>query len=183
MQSFFDTHHLNLRPVEPEDIDTLYQWENNTTLWEVGQSSIPFSRYVLKQYVETINDDIFAAQQLRLIIEEKSSKEVLGAVDLYDFDPLHRRAGIGILIFSNKYQRRGYATEALEAIEKYAFHFLGLHQIYATVTDDNSASIKLFERLDFEHTSTKKDWIRRGGKWMDQLLFQKITPFQQRKFE
>ncbi|QZE14441.1 GNAT family N-acetyltransferase [Halosquirtibacter laminarini] len=175
MQSFFNSKNTNLRPVEPSDIDHLYLWENDTNLWEVGQTTIPFSRFTLEQYVNTIQDDIFVAQQLRLIIEDSHTMEIVGAVDLYDFDPRHSRVGVGILIYAAKDRNKGYALEALVAVEKYVFHFLGLHQLYATVAEDNTPSINLFTKLDYNHTSTKKDWTRKGDQWFDQLLFQKIN--------
>lgn len=99
MDSIFNTPNLLLRPIEPNDIDHIYTWENNTNLWQVGQSSLPFSRHILEQYINTVNDDIFEAKQLRLIIETKEEKQIIGAVDLFDFDPLHQRAGVGILIY------------------------------------------------------------------------------------
>ena len=176
MDSIFNTPNLLLRPIEPNDIDHIYTWENNTTLWQVGQSSLPFSRHILEQYINTVNDDIFEAKQLRLIIETKEEKQIIGAVDLFDFDPLHQRAGVGILIYPEEKKHKGYATEALKAIEEYAFFFLGIHQLYATVTEDNVASIHLFQKAGYQLTSTKKEWIKRGNQWLDQHIFQLITP-------
>ena len=36
---------MKLRAIEPEDLDLLYQIENNTELWQVGATNVPYSRY------------------------------------------------------------------------------------------------------------------------------------------
>ena len=37
---------IRLRALEPEDLDLLYAWENDTSLWEFGSTLVPYSRYV-----------------------------------------------------------------------------------------------------------------------------------------
>ena len=59
---------IRLRAVEPEDLDRLYSWENNTRLWDVGNTRNPYSRYILKQYIINSDKDIYENKQLRLMI-------------------------------------------------------------------------------------------------------------------
>ena len=88
----------NLRALEPEDLEFLYTIENNESFWEISHTQTPFSKYLLKQYLENTHLDIFEAKQVRLLIEEKTTKTQIGLIDLFDFNPQHKRAGIGILI-------------------------------------------------------------------------------------
>ena len=97
---------INLRALEPEDLEFLYDIENNESHWEISHTKSPLSKYVLKQYIENSHLDIFEAKQLRLLIEEKSTKQQLGLIDLFDFNPQHKRAGIGILIHPD-FQSKG----------------------------------------------------------------------------
>lgn len=149
---------LRLRAPEPEDLEMLYRWENDTSLWELGSTLSPFSRYVLKQYISESKNDIYEHKQLRLIIELKETRAAVGTIDLYDFDPHHRRAGIGILIDA-AHQRKGYAKNALKLIFDYAFSFLNLHQLYATIPVTNTPSLCLFEQCGFETMGILKDWL------------------------
>ena len=96
----------NLRALEPEDLEFLYTIENNESFWEISHTQTPFSKYLLKQYLENAHLDIFEAKQLRLLIEEKSTKRQIGLIDLFDFNPQHKRAGIGILIHPD-FQKNG----------------------------------------------------------------------------
>jgi len=162
-----------LRALEPEDLDFLYAIENNERFWEISHTQTPFSKYVLKQYLENAHLDIFEAKQLRLVIEEKSTKKPIGMIDLFDFNPQHKRAGVGILIHPD-FQKKGFASEALSLLIEYTFSHLDLHQLYANITADNSKSISLFTKYKFKKVGVKKDWILSEGKFKDEVLFQLI---------
>jgi len=166
--------HINLRALEPEDLSFLFSIENNETFWEISHTQTPFSRFILKQYLKNAHLDIYEAKQLRLIIEENTSKQPIGMVDLFDFNPQHQRAGVGILIHPKK-QENGFATEALNLVIKYSFTFLNLHQLYANITVDNTKSLNLFTKHDFCEIGTKKDWIFSNGTYKDEILLQLIN--------
>ena len=164
---------INLRALEPEDLDFLYQIENNESFWEISHTKTPFSKYILKQYIENAHLDIFEAKQLRLIIEVKSTKKQIGMIDLFDFNPMHKRAGIGILIHPD-FQQNGFATESLSLLINYSFSHLNLHQLFANITLDNLKSVSLFNKHNFKEVGIKKDWILSEGKFIDEVLFQLI---------
>jgi diamine N-acetyltransferase len=164
---------INLRALEPEDLEFLFTIENNESFWEISHTQTPFSNYILRQYLENAHLDIFEAKQLRLLIEEKSTRKRIGMIDLFDFNPQHKRAGIGILIHPH-FQQNGFASEALSVFINYAFTHLGLHQLYANITTDNSKSISLFTKHKFTNVGIKKDWILSDGKFKDETLFQLI---------
>ena len=164
---------IKLRALEPEDLEFLYQIENNESFWEISHTQTPFSKYILKQYLENAHLDIFEAKQLRLIIEENTSNKAIGTIDLFDFNPQHKRAGIGILIHPD-FQKKGFAKEALSLLISYAFTHLDLHQLYANITEDNLKSISLFTKHHFKKVGVKKDWILSEGKFKDEVLFQLI---------
>ena len=164
---------IKLRALEPEDLEFLYQIENNESFWEVSHTQKPFSKFILRQYLENAHLDIYESKQLRLLIEEESTKKQIGMIDLFDFNPQHKRAGIGILIHPD-FQKKGYATEALALLIKYAFSHLQVHQLYANITSDNSKSLSLFKKHNFKKIGIKKDWILSEGKFKDEVLFQLI---------
>jgi len=168
-----NTKNSTLRALEPEDLEFLYAIENNESIWEVSHTQTPFSKYVLKQYLENAHLDIFEAKQVRLIIEEKSTKKQVGMIDLFDFNPQHKRAGVGILIHPD-FQKNGFASEALSLLISYAFSRLNLHQLYANIAADNSKSISLFTKHNFKKVGVKKEWIFSEGKFKDEVLFQLI---------
>lgn len=162
-----------LRALEQEDLDFLFSTENDMKLWEVSHTQTPFSKYILKRYLENSHLDIYEAKQLRLIIVEKESKTSIGMIDLFDFNPQHNRAGVGIMLI-NSYKNKGYASEALELFITYAFSKLQLHQLYASMTLDNLSSIQLFENHRFKKCGIKKDWIAVKNGFKDEVFYQLI---------
>jgi diamine N-acetyltransferase len=172
-----ESTHLQLRAPEPADLDFIYAWENNTDTWLVSNTLTPFSRFVLARYIETAHLDIWEAKQLRLIIILKSQHgegKPIGAIDLFDFDPFHMRAGIGILIADKEDRRKGYASEAIEILKEYAFETLGLHQLYCNITASNEISLTLFKKSGFIIAGLKKEWVRIPGGWEDEYFLQLI---------
>ena len=166
--------YINLRALEPEDLEFLFQIENNELFWEVSHTQAPFSKFLLKQYLENAHLDIYEAKQLRLVIEEKSANKPIGMIDLFNFNPQHRRAGIGILVHPD-FQRNGFASEALELLINYSFTHLQLHQLYANITNDNTKSLHLFQKHNFKKIGVKKDWTYNEGTYKDEILFQLIN--------
>ena len=161
---------INLRALEPSDLDVLYNWENDTSIWKVSQTIAPFSKNILAKYLENAYQDIFTAKQLRLMIEKDNTP--IGTIDLFDFDPVNLRCGIGIWIVDEENRRKGYAKEALTLIIKYAFSNLHLNQIYCNISSRNQASINLFGSLDFQLVGVKSKWNKTPEGWEDELLFQ-----------
>lgn len=164
---------IKLRPLEPSDLDLLYQWENNMEIWEISNTKTPFSKHILAQYLLEAAKDIYETKQLRLIIQNEKL-EAVGAVDLFDFDPYHLRAGVGILIHRKSDRNKGYATDALIALSNYALQTIGLIQLYANITEDNKNSIQLFEKSGFQKSGIKKHWIKTINGWKNELFFQKF---------
>jgi diamine N-acetyltransferase len=163
---------IQLRALEPTDLDYLYALENDIHLWEVSHTITPFSKYVLTEYLENSHRDIFDVKQLRLMIVHSESKKPLGCIDLFDFNPQHHRVGMGLVIFEASQRGKGYAAQSLQVVCAYAQEQLQVHQVYANISEDNKASIALFEKASFKKAGIKKDWNYSQGSYKDELLYQ-----------
>ncbi len=167
---------IKLRAPEPSDAQLIYNWENDPQVWRAGDTLIPYSMYQIEEFILNASD-LYSNKQLRLMIDFAKAKPIrtVGAVDLYDFDPRHNRAGVGIMINSAD-RGNGIAGEALDVFEDYVFTIINLHQLYCFVNEDNEASISLFRKRGYEQTGIRKHWVNQGDKWLNQLQFQKINP-------
>jgi diamine N-acetyltransferase len=165
-----------LRALEPEDIDLLYQWENDWESWHLSNTLTPFSRFALEQYIMAADQDIFTAKQLRLMIDKtgENEKVCIGTIDLFDFDPVNKRAGIGVLI-SKKERNKGFASEALKLLVNYCFSTLELHQLFCNIETTNTASLTLFQKQGFKTAGEKKDWLRKNNQWNNEYFLQLIN--------
>ncbi len=168
---------IRLRALEPHDVETLYEWENDTTIWKVSNTLAPFSKFQLEEYVLNAQNDIYSSRQLRLMVDlclPDGDGIPVGTVDLFDFDPLHLRAGVGIMI-REEYREMGYAREALEITISYVFSTMRLHQLFCNISPENLPSLQLFEKLGFARCGIKQDWIREGDQWKEEWMYQLIN--------
>ena len=166
---------IYLRALEPNDLEFVYAMENDQSIWEVSNTQTPYSRFLVKQYLENAHQDIYEAKQLRLAICQDEDFPALGLIDLFDFDPLNRRAGIGIVIQSINDRNKNIGSEAIHLMIQYAFHNLNLHQLYANIATDNLASLALFTKFGFQEIGVKKDWTLVNGTFKDEALFQLLN--------
>lgn len=173
-------YEIVLRAPEPSDINVLYRWENDFEIWHVSNTYTPFSKYILEKYIENAHLDIYQVKQLRLMIDVQVNGTLqqgpVGTIDLFDFDPYHNRAGVGILIGDKSDRKRGYATTALRKFIDYCFNTLQLHQLYCNITKGNEDSLELFKKCGFRISGSKVDWIKKPGEYVDEFLLQLINP-------
>ena len=165
---------IKLRAPEPEDLELLYDWENNNEYWVISNTVSPFSKFTLKRYIENSHRNIYESGQLRLMIDHVKDKMTIGTIDLFEFDPFHKRAGIGILIADMGHRRKGFATMAATCLINYCFKTLLLHQIYCNILDNNCESMDLFIKLGFKEIGVKKDWVKTNDGYLDEHMFQLI---------
>lgn len=161
---------IQLRAIEPSDLELLYLWENDPEIWRVSQTIAPMSRERLARFISEHSYDLYATRQMRLMIDVDNV--AVGCVDLFGFEPLHRRFAVGILVYADEHRRRGYARRVVEMVKEYARNTLDLKQIWVNIDEDNPASIALFESCGFRLSARRKEWINRGGKYIDELEYQ-----------
>lgn len=160
-----------LRAVEPEDVERMYGWENNPAVWHVSGTLAPFSRHALEQFVREQRFDPLQSGQQRLMIETLAG-EAVGTLDLFEIDPLNRRAGVGILIHNSDNRRQGYAREALQLSIAYARNTLALEQLWCNIESENRASRALFSGAGFQLVGCKRHWNWSPEGWQDEELWQ-----------
>ena len=163
-----------LRALEPEDLEFVYAIENDETMWEVSNTQTPYSKFLIRQYLENVHQDIYEAKQLRLAICKNQTSEAIGLIDLFDFDAKNKRAGVGIIIQNEANRNLGFGKEALSLVIAYSFKQLQLHQLYANIATTNEASIALFTTFGFECVGIKKEWNFQNGNYSDEALYQLI---------
>ena len=169
---FTQNENIIIRAAEPYDADLIYNWENDQEIWRVSETYIPYSLYQIEQFL--MNNDLFSMRQIRIMIEKNNNNTCIGCIDIYDFDPIHMRAGIGILI-QKDYRKLGFARQALELIIHYCFNTLMLKQIYCLIDVLNNDSIKLFTNIGFEQCGLRKEWIKTPNGFIDEIEFQLIN--------
>lgn len=161
---------VHLRALVMGDLTFLDQIENNPDNWSISDTTEAFSKELLIEYINHANKPISEVGQQRFVIALTDETPV-GFIDLFDFNYLHKRAGVGIVI-EKEYRVKGYATQAIKLMCDYALKELKLNQLYATILEDNKKSIALFEQIGFKRSGVKSAWHFSNGSFKDEYLYQ-----------
>ncbi len=168
--NYLENEIIRLRALEPEDLEFLYAWENDSQIWLTTNNKTPVSRFQLKEYIAQNSFNIYELGYLKMMIELKENNQPIGTLDLFDFDSFNNRVQMGIFI-DNKFQNKGYAKHSISLIENYIFDFLKLNQVYALVAENNLISQKLFQK--YEKQGVLKEWLKIQNGYEDVFIYQK----------
>jgi [ribosomal protein S5]-alanine N-acetyltransferase len=92
-------------------------------------------------------------------IKLKESGELIGEIDLYDFDGVTGNCEVSYSL-GYKWWNKGYGTEALRAIVEFGFTQMDLHKISAAHNTDNPASGRIMSKAGMVQEGTIRDMIR-----------------------
>ena len=161
-----------LRALEPSDIKILMQLENDESYWKYSNTTEPFSKKLLTSFIAEQKRDIFEVKQKRYVISNQKIP-TLGFIDLFNFEPLHRRAGVGILIIE-KFRGKGYGKKALDLLISHSKKNLNINCLFANIAFENKVSISLFKSSGFIKVGLKKSWNFYHNSFHDEYLYQKL---------
>ncbi len=94
-----------------------------------------------------------------------------GCVDLYNYDPVNRRAAVGIMV-ATEHRRQGHALAMLEELAKFAIQNTSLHCLYADIAATNTASTALFRKAGYTECGRFHDWLVVDGQYIDSIRMQ-----------
>ena len=163
---------ITLRCAEPEDASQIFIWENDRDIWRVSGTHVPYTLFQIEQFLLN-NNDLFSAKQLRLMIDLTESGQSIGCIDIFDYDSINQRAGLGILI-DKAFRQQGYAKAALALCVEYLFHDVMLHQVYCSIDETNLESQQMFADQGFVLCGRRKDWLRTTEGYLDVFEYQKV---------
>ena len=169
----FRKEELIVRAVKALDFDFLFKLENDEAYWYLSDSNRAFAAKEVRAFISRAQQPILLTKQFRYIIEIENRGQI-GCIDLFDFDPINKFVGVGIIIYDETYRRKGYAKGALFLIESYVREVLDCNFIFAYVLEDNKASVSLFKAMNYLVVTDQTDHsFEKDKNRINQILFQK----------
>ena len=162
---------VRLRAIEPTDIEMMYSLENDSELWAMGCTTVPYSRHALQQFIEQSAGDIYADRQVRLVIE--ADGEPVGCADLYDVDARNLRGEIAVAVLP-QHRGHGIGQVAVRQLVDYASRHLGLHTLTCITAASNHALLSAARHAGFTECGTLRDWLRIDNSPHDAVILQFI---------
>ncbi len=161
---------IYLREVRLLDVnENYYRWMNDQEITQYLESHYyPNSMESLQEYVKT---RLGNPNEIFLAIVAKDNDKHIGNIKLGPINWIHRIGDIGIIIGERDFWGKGYATEAIKLMVKYAFGTLNLHKITSGCYLLNEGAIKAFQNAGFDKEGVRKKHGYYKGKYIDSVLF------------
>ncbi len=140
---------VELRVVQSYDLELVMSWENNPEFWPYSATSGPFTHQEVSQFIAECQD-LDLHKQCRFLITDDAYDGPLGALDIFEFDPVQKSAGIGILIAEAKNRRKGIAKSAILGLGQREDIKRKIRLLWCIIHSDNERSLRLFESCDFQ---------------------------------
>jgi RimJ/RimL family protein N-acetyltransferase len=95
---------------------------------------------------------------------------LIGFVALHSIEWNNRAGLLSIGIGEAEYRGKGYGSDALQLILRYAFDELNLERVGLDVIANNAAAIRAYERAGFRREGAMRHAVMRDGEWHDRLI-------------
>ena len=167
----FHTDRLLIRPLRLDDAKAMFEYRSDPVAnqyqgW-IPKTLLDVDDFILNRVSSTVD---LIGTWFQFVIIRKENNELIGDIGLHFFDSDKYQVEIGCTL--NKTQhKKGYATEALTAINNYVFNELKKRRIIASIDPRNIDSIRLFERLGFRKEAHFKESLLINGEWVDDLIY------------
>jgi len=104
------------------------------------------------------------------IIQTRSGDQPIGLIELEGVDWTSGDAWLGIGLGERLVWSKGYGSDALDIMLRYAFEQLGLRRVSLTVFEYNPRAIHTYEKGGFQHEGRLRQWLNRDGRRWDMLV-------------
>lgn len=158
-----------LRAIEPEDLDRVYKWHNDFTLYQSLGGTYRFvSHKTVENWIQ--QKTTFSNNEINLAICIRQTNEHIGNIYLKDIDLQNRHGFLHILIGSPEHRTKGYGTQAVLKLMDHAFNAIGLERIVLHLLADNAAAYKLYQKCGFLQEGIMKRHVFKEGVFKDIII-------------
>ncbi len=176
----FTIDNVTLRPLETNDIDTLYTWEHDIELSiRAGWTPVLSHSAFRQRYEQRITEPERNRRTFAIVYEGR----FVGFIELVLIEEYERRALISILIGAKELWGRGIGSTAMRILLDYAFTVRGLERVYTEVYGFNERSQRLMERVGFQREGILRQHDVHNGVRQDMHVFGILKPEFYAKYE
>jgi len=160
---------VRLRAIERDDLPTFVRWFNDPEVRHYLTAYMPMSLAEEEKWFEgqlqKQDGRIFAIEVI-----DGDQPIHIGNVGIHDVDWKNRAAEVGIVIGEKDYWGKGYGTDALKTLLRFAFQEMNLHRVQLRVHDYNARALRCYEKCGFQHEGRQRQALFRDGEYHDVLL-------------
>jgi RimJ/RimL family protein N-acetyltransferase len=157
---------------DPETIAKAFaRWDQNSEYSRLldTESVQVWSEKKIKEWVEK-DQDQDGEKFISFMIHTVQDDRLIGIISLWGFQWTHGEAGVAIGLGDPDTWGKGYGTEAMRLVLRYAFDELNLHRVFLWVFAYNERAIRSYEKTGFKREGCIRECIRRNGRRWDMYV-------------
>jgi RimJ/RimL family protein N-acetyltransferase len=123
-----------------------------------------------EEFAQRLSPDQADPNRLEFHIRTLADDHLIGFIALHSVEWNNGAAQLAVGIGEPDYRGKGYGTDALQLILRFAFHELNLYRVGLDVIASNLRAIRTYERLGFQHEGRMRDAVLRDGRRTDRII-------------
>lgn len=157
-----------IRPIEEEDLDTIYQWYNDqeVNFWSSGAwplNTLQSKEQLAIKFLEVTPDTYRYA-----LLDE--NELLIGTIGFQGVNVPARSVTLFIVIGNKTYWGKGYGTDALITFSRFLFTQWNFHRITLDTWEENLRAIRVYEKVGFKIEGRQREARFVLGKYYDAIL-------------
>jgi RimJ/RimL family protein N-acetyltransferase len=160
--------HVILRAFERDDAERCYRWMNDPNIVRTLKSRYPIAFQNESEWLERAmhanwNERHFA-------IERKDDRTHIGNASIHDIDWVSRTAAFGLFVGEPSAWNRGFGSDAIRTLVRFAFEEMNLRKLRINVFEYNDRAKHVLETQGFVQEGRLRREFYREGSWHDLLI-------------
>jgi RimJ/RimL family protein N-acetyltransferase len=166
----FEGKLISLRPIDHEkDPEIESRWTHDLELMRAlsRQPAMPLSVAQMKKKYEAIEKQVEESKNLfHFTIRSKEDGKYLGFIRIEGIEWTHGTGNLKLAIGDSSERNKGYGSDALQLMLRFAFNELNLYRLSVVMGEDNPSGLRFFKRYGFvEEVRRRKALLRDGQTW------------------
>jgi RimJ/RimL family protein N-acetyltransferase len=163
---------VRLAAVNPEEDSRLFaRWARDDEYLRMLDTS-PVRQWSERQYKKWYKEDLEKEKpdDFLFLIRTLEKDEAIGFVELDGIHWSHSDSYVGIGIGERDYWSKGYGTDAMNVILRFAFDELNLYRVSLNVFEYNQRAIRSYEKVGFVVEGREREFLKRAGRCWDMIF-------------
>jgi RimJ/RimL family protein N-acetyltransferase len=158
-----------LRALETADLERCYQWMNDPNVVRTLKSRYPMP---FQQEAEWLEQAVrpASATERHFAVERKDNRQHIGNASIHDIDWVSRNAAFGLFIGEPNAWNKGFGTDGVRALVRFAFEEMNLQKLRINVFDYNERAKHVLFALGFQQEGKLVREFYREGRYQDVVI-------------
>ena len=171
----FEGRDIRFGPIDYEkDPEIETKWTHDSAfmrMYEINPAR-PLSAAIIKKQYEKLEKQVEEDKNLyHFMIRAKEDDRLIGRAAIQWIEWTNGNAWLHLGIGSAQDQRKGYGSQALGMLMRFAFAELNLFRLSARIPEYNQAAIALFSKFGFAEEVRRRQALDRDGRRWDLIVF------------